>query len=70
MPELVGRVGLRRDHRLAAAEEVDFDQEQPGLDARDVERQHAGRLDVERAAALASARPTRRRRASAGIQIS
>ena len=46
------------DQRLLAAEEVDVDQQQPGLDARDVERQHAGRLDVERLAAAPSARPT------------
>src|ERR1051326_4353402 len=46
--ELEGRIRLRGDHRLAAAEEIDFDQQQPGLDARHVERQHAGRLDVER----------------------
>ena len=47
------------DQRLLAAEEVDVDQQQPGLDARDVEREHAGRLDVERPARLPSARPTR-----------
>ena len=38
------------DHRLLAAEEVHLDQQQPGFDARDVEREHAGRLDVERPA--------------------
>src|SRR2546430_1306802 len=32
----------------AAAAEIDVDEEQAGLDARDIERQHAGRLQIER----------------------
>ncbi len=42
------RVLLRGDQRLLAAVEIHVDEQQAGLDARDVERQHAGRLDVER----------------------
>ena len=46
----VRRVELLVDQRLLAAEEIHVDQQQPGLDARHVEREHAGRLDVERLA--------------------
>ena len=61
---LVRRVSLRVDQRLLAAEEIHVDQQQPGLDARDVERQHAGRLDVERLAAVHQRVPDARRRAA------
>ena len=47
---LVGRVTLQVHADLARSVKVDVDQEQPGLDARDVQREHAGRLGVVRLA--------------------
>ena len=44
---LVWRVLLEIRHRLAGAVEIHVHQQQTGLDARDVEREHAGRLDGE-----------------------
>ena len=52
MPSSYGVYICDGDHRLAAAEEVHLDQQQARLDARHVERQHPGRLDVERTAAF------------------
>ena len=45
------RVFLRLDQRLLAAREIDVDQQQPGLDPRDVEREHPRGPHVERLAA-------------------
>ena len=43
---------MQCDQRLLAAVEVDVDEQQAGFDARDVEREHAGRMDVEGPAAI------------------
>ena len=44
------RILLARNERLATAEKIDLDQEQAGLDPRDVEREHAGRPQIVRPA--------------------
>ena len=41
--ELVGRRGLALDERLARRHVVDVEQHEPRFDARNVEREHAGR---------------------------
>jgi len=50
--ELVGARGLAFDERLSGRHVVDVDQHQPGLDARHVERQHAGGHDTVRGSCL------------------
>jgi hypothetical protein len=60
---------LRFDQRLLAAVEVDVDQQETGLDACDVEGEHAGRVDVERASAKHQGVPDRDGTVH-GIQIS
>ena len=69
-PHLERRVFLRLDQRLLAAVEIDLDEQKARLDAGDIEREHAGRMNVERAAAVTSARPRRPMARSHGIQIS
>ncbi len=49
-PHLKRRVLLGVDERLPAAIEIHVDQEQARLEARDVERQHARGLEIERLA--------------------
>ena len=55
---------------FVGAHVVDVEQDQAGLDARHVERQHAGRRDVVRPARVHQRVPDRARRLSHGIQIS
>src|SRR6185436_18024070 len=50
-PHLERRISLRLDQGLLAAVEVDVDQQQARFDAGDVEREHAGGVNVEGTAA-------------------
>ena len=46
-PDLVRRKLLRVDQRLLTARVIHIDQDQPGFDARHIERQHSRCMDVE-----------------------
>jgi len=54
---------------LSCCCEIDVDQEQPGFNARDIERQHAGGLDIKRAAAFHQRVPNTQRVISRPTQI-
>ena len=46
-PDFVRRIFLRLDQRPLAAEVIHLDQYQPGFDARHIQRQHSGRMQIE-----------------------
>ena len=56
-PHLVRRVPLGINQALAAAVEVHVDEQQPGFDARDVEREHARSAGCRTPCRARSARP-------------
>src|SRR5258708_1355345 len=67
--ELEGRRKLAVDERLARRDVVDVDQHQAGFDARDVERQHAGRHDAVAAAGIHQRVPQRERMLAIGPDL-
>src|SRR5205085_11869437 len=50
--QLERRILLRFDERLLAAVKVNVNQQQTGLDARNIEREHPRRMNVERCACV------------------